>query len=171
MFKIIYNNILNIKTEYMVNASNGVGFMGGFLARYIKMHGLAEYLNFKTKGKIEKEAKKECRKNLKFPFRIFNHSKAGDIFITNSYLDNCKFICHAVTMTYPGTKSSLEVIDNLCCEIADFCRAKQITSITIPLLGCGVGRLKEEDVLNIYRKRFVNCKTEIIIVINKEEPN
>lgn len=168
--KIIYDDILNIKTEYLVNASNGIGFMGGFLSKHIKMPGLAEYLNFETKGAIEKESKIKCRKNLNIPFRIFNHLKAGNIFITNSYVKNCNYICHAISMTYPGTKSSLKTIEILCDEILNLCKLKNIKSISIPLLGCGVGGLKEEDVLSIYKEKFENYKfTEIIIVINKEE--
>jgi O-acetyl-ADP-ribose deacetylase (regulator of RNase III) len=162
---IIFDDILNVDVDVIVNASNGIGFMGGFLGKYIKFSGLAEYLHFKSKGKIEKEAKKECRKNKNFPRFPFNHLEKGDIFITNSYLPNCKKVCHAITMTYPGTKSSLRTIEILCDKILNFCEKEGIKSICIPLLGCGVGGLKEEDVLNIYIEKFNNfTKAKIIIV-------
>ena len=114
--RIIKEDITKIKVDIIVNASNGLGFMGGFICRYIKCRGLAEYINFITKGKVEKEAKQNCKINKNFP-RYFNHLKKGDIFITNSYLDNCEKIYHAITMTYPGTKSSLNTIEILCDKI------------------------------------------------------
>ena len=112
--EIIFDDILNIDVDVIVNASNGIGFMGGFLGKYFKFSGLAEYLHYKSFGKIEKEAKKECKINKNLPRFPFNHLKKGDIFITNSYLSNCDKVYHAITMTYPGTKSSLKIIDVLC---------------------------------------------------------
>ena len=163
--EIIFDDILNIDVDVIVNASNGIGFMGGFLGKYFKFSGLAEYLHYKSFGKIEKEAKKECKINKNLPRFPFNHLKKGDIFITNSYLSNCDKVYHAITMTYPGTKSSLKIIDVLCDKILELCEKENIKSIAIPLLGCGVGGLKEDDILNLYRRKFEDFKkTQIIIV-------
>lgn len=165
--EVIYDDILNVNVDVIVNAANGVGFMGGILGKYIKFNGLAEYLNYKSNGNIEKEAKKECKKNKKMPRFPFNHLKKGDIFETNSYLHNCNKIYHAITMTYPGTKSSYKIITILCDKILELVEKENIKSIAIPLLGCGVGGLKKDKILDIYNEKFQNYEKVKIIIVRR----
>ena len=64
---VIGQEIAHAETDVIVNASNGCGWMGGFLTRKTLQSGVAEHLNYYTHGNIEKEAKKNS-----LYFCIFN---------------------------------------------------------------------------------------------------
>lgn len=61
-YKIINQDITRVKADILVNESNGIGFMGGLIGKYIKTKGVAEAIHYATKGAVEKEAKRACKK-------------------------------------------------------------------------------------------------------------
>lgn len=168
---IIYGDITEQKCDVLVNASNGIGYMGGFLSRFIKFNGISESINYKTKGIIEKEAKKKCKRN-KFIPRIIYGYRPSDVFVTSGGGLNVKYIIHAVTMRYPGTYTNFKTIQKLLPKIIETSINLGAKSIAIPLLGTGVGHLKEETVLKLYKEYFSSIKDkdlEISIVKYKKK--
>lgn len=167
--EIIYGDIcdLNIVIDAIVNASNGMGYMGGLLCRHVKLNGLAENINYLTKGTVEREAKKKCKLKSYLP-RIIACKPAGDIFYTSAGNLKAKHIIHAITMKYPGTKSKLETIKELLPKIVNTAHILNCKTIAIPLLGAGMGGLKENEVLEIYKEYFKDIHDlNIIVVIYK----
>lgn len=75
MYSIVKMDITEAKADIIVNASNGIGYMGGTVGRFFKLKGVAQSINFKTNGVVEKEAKKVCRNSKYLP---------GDIFVTGA---------------------------------------------------------------------------------------
>ena len=147
---VVYEDICNSECDIIVNASNGIGFMGGFLGRYIKFPGVAENINYATRGRVENEAMIKCLKHYLIGYM------PGSIYVTKGYNLKCKYVFHAVTMWFPGTFSSMHTVKKLLPEIIDKARDMQLTSIAIPLLGTGVGSLKPEKVMELYRDFFDN---------------
>ena len=144
----VYDDICKSECDIIVNAANGIGFMGGFLGRYIKFSGVSENINYATKGKVENEAIITCIKHFIIGYM------PGNIYVTNGYNLNCKYIMHAVTMWLPGTFSSLKIIKKLLPKIIYKTKELKLHSIAIPLLGTGVGRVKPDKVLELYREFF-----------------
>lgn len=134
-------DICNAEVDIIVNASNGIGYMGGFIGKYIRLNGVAESIHYLSKGTVEKEAKRICR-STKY--------KQGDIFTTSSGKLKAKHIIHAVTVNYPGEKSDIEVIRILVPKIISKAHELKAKSIALPLLGTGVGKVSKYEVLKIY---------------------
>ena len=145
---VVYDDICKSECDVIVNAANGIGFMGGFLGRYIKFSGVSENINFATRGMVENEAMLKCLKHYLFGYM------PGSIYITKGYNLKCKCVFHAVTMWFPGTFSTLQTVKRLLPKIIDKAREMQLTSIAIPLLGTGVGRLKPEKIMKLYCRFF-----------------
>lgn len=165
--EIIYGDICNLKVDAIVNASNGMGYMGGLLCRHVKLNGLAENINYITKGTVEKEARQKCKLKSYLP-RIIVCKSAGEVFHTSSGSLKSKHIIHAITMKYPGTRSKLETIRKLLPEIINEAYTLNCKTIAIPLLGTGMGGLKENEVLEIYEEYFKEIyDLNIIVVIYK----
>ncbi|WPS85620.1 macro domain-containing protein (plasmid) [Brevibacillus halotolerans] len=153
MIKITYGDITNAKADIIVNAANGIGFMGGMIGRFIKLPGVAESIHFVTKGNVEKEAKIAAKKAKWIP-RILCGHRAGEVYVTRGDCLSAKWIIHAVTMRYPGMKTCLSIVDSLLNKIIQEAKLLSATSIAIPLLGSGVGGIKEEEVLSLFNKRL-----------------
>ena len=170
-FKIITGDIIRLsQIDAIVNPSNGVGFMGGIIGKFIKLSGIAESIQYKTKGTVEAESKKACKKN-KFVPRIFCGLNKGDIFITSAGNLPYKYIIHAVTVKYPGFSSDYNTIEKLLPKIIDKCKQFNVKSVAIPLLGTGVGGLSEEIILKMMTDFFQNNNFDlnIFIVIYKNK--
>ncbi len=132
--------IENCEADVIVNASNGVGYMGGFLGKYIKFPGGAEALHFATKGSIEREAKQVLAQ------RKMN---AGGVFITSAGGLKANYIFHAITMNKPGQTSSLQTIETCLKNIVNLARTFNC-KISLPSLGTGTGRLNKQMVAKLY---------------------
>ena len=122
--------------------------MGGFLAKRKLCPGVAEHLSYYTHGSIEKEAKKKARRFRHVSAILFGAS-TGTIFVTSNHNLKCKEVIHAVTMRYPSTSSSYKKVQSCLKEIFRYCQEHGYQSISIPLLGCGTGKLKEKNVLTL----------------------
>ncbi|MCO5386982.1 MAG: macro domain-containing protein [Desulfosporosinus sp.] len=163
---IIKGDITEIEADIIVNASNGIGYMGGFLGRYIKLKGVAEAIHYKTSGKIEIEAKKVCRTS-QIAGKKRRGIKAGDIFVTGAANLNAKYIIHAVTMWFPGTKSNIKVVEALLPKICEKSRELGVKTIALPLLGTGTGKVNQKDVLDLYMRYFSSIEDlDIKIIVN-----
>ncbi|MCM3032876.1 macro domain-containing protein [Niallia sp. MER 6] len=156
MITFIDGNIANVKADVIVNASNGIGYMGGLIGRFIKLKGVAESIHY-VDHSIEKEAKRICRKNL---------IKPGDVFVTNSGQLPCNYIFHAVTMFLPGTWSSIKSIETCILNIIKLGEEYKVETIAIPYLGCGTGSLKKEQLNNLYEFYFKKHDSITFMIID-----
>lgn len=149
-------NIIENKAELLINASNGKGWMGGLLGRCIPMKGVAESIHFHDHS-IEKEAKNIC-KSLKI--------NVGDVFLTSSgSLQFNKGILHAVTMNKPNQKSTLYGVEKCLINISCYCIDNNISSVSIPLLGTGTGKLDKIDVIDLYAKHLTYHPTRFDVIL------
>ena len=160
--EIINDDICNADCDIIVNAANGIGFMGGVLGWFIKFSGVSENLNYNTKGKVEREACIKCLKHYLIGYM------PGNIYVTKGYNLKCKYIFHAVTMWLPGTFSTKRTINKLLPKILDKAKEYGALSIAIPLLGTGVGRLNPKDVMEIYHSIFDKADVAVKIYVIKE---
>ncbi|MBD5143034.1 MAG: phosphatase [Ruminococcus sp.] len=145
---VIGQEIAHAETDVIVNASNGCGWMGGFLTRKTLQSGVAEHLNYYTHGNIEKEAKIKARK-IRYISAFLIGTSPGNIFMTSNHELKCKEVIHAVTMRYPGTFSSYRHVESCLKNIFHYCEEQGHKSISIPLLGCGTGRLHAKKVIDL----------------------
>ncbi|MBR5180253.1 MAG: macro domain-containing protein [Lachnospiraceae bacterium] len=135
---VIKGDIALAEVDIIVNAANGCGWMGGKRCQSELHKGVAEHINYYTKGTVEQEARKAARKVPYISSWIFGH-KAGDFFVTGSGGLKCKKIVHAVTMRYPASHSKTETVTEVLRKIFEFCSEEGYKSIALPALGCGNG--------------------------------
>ncbi len=155
MIEHVEGNIINIKSDILINASNGKGWMGGIIGRYFLLKGVAETIHFHDHT-IEKQAKRICK--------TFNLT-LGDVFLTKSgSLGFDKGVIHAITMMKPGQESNLNTIERCLDNITNYCLENGISSATIPLLGTGTGGLDKKDVFGLFEKRLVKHPTIFKVV-------
>lgn len=163
--KTVSIDICKVKADVIVNAANGIGFMGGILGRYIPLRGVAESINFATKGKVEKEAKKAAKKHRWLP-RILCGHHAGEVYVTGAGGLPSSWIIHAVTMRYPGMRSDIHIIEILLGKIIEKARKLNAKTLAIPLLGSGTGGIHPKEVFNLYEDLLSRVEDiEIIVVL------
>ena len=163
----VFDEIALADFDVIVNAANGCGWMGGNRCCTEIHNGVAEHINYFTKGTVEKEALKTARKYSHIPSWICGY-KGGDFFTTSSYGLKCKKIIHAVTMRYPGSRSKIKYIKSLIPKIFDYCSNHDYKSIAIPCLGCGTGGLSSDLVTDII-KNEARRYSEITTFIYQKE--
>ena len=161
---VINENIALADTDAVVNAANGQGYMGG--KRCInEMHcGVAENIQYFSRGKIEILAKAECQER-----GGFLGFRPGTVFCTEAPFLNTRHIIHAVTMRFPGSKAHMQTIEMLVPEILRVTGFLSIDSVAVPMLGCGTGRLPQSEVLKIFEKYFKNSQKQFLIYIKDKE--
>ena len=164
-YKIVKGDITDFEVDVIINASNGIGYMGGFIGKYKKLNGVAESIHYKTKGIVEKEAKTACNYKCFLIWRVSGGIRAREIFVTSAGGLRAKYIIHAVTMAYPGMITNIEVIKELLPKICEKVRELKAKTIAIPLLGTGTGRVTKEDVLKLYNEFFANVHDIDITII------
>lgn len=159
--KVIYGDISNQHVDVIVNAANGIGYMGGFIGKHIKLKGVAESLHYATKGEMEKEVKNMLRVLQPNP---------GDVYLTTSCRLPAMFVFHAVTMPKPRRRTTLQIVEKCLYSIIEKARELQIKSIAIPLLGAGTGRVPASQVRQLYEEVLGNITDfQIYIVEYKRE--
>lgn len=156
MIYYYFGDISKAKADIIVNASNGIGFCGGKASVNKLQSGIAESLNFATKGDFEKECKKTIRTNKgKIKGRILGYGK-GEYFITDNCGLSCKKIFNAVTMRYPASKSNVATASTLLVKIFAYLSNNNYRTVALPLLCCGTGGANtnrvHELILNISKK-------------------
>lgn len=163
-YSIIKGNITEIKADIIINASNGIGFMGGILGRFVKLEGVAEAIHYATKGVVENEAKMTAKKRKYIPRHLCGY-KSGEVFVTGAGNLDATYIIHAVTMPFPGMITNIDVIKVLLPKIISKAYELNAKSLVIPLLGTGTGRVPKDKVLKLYEDFFSNV-TDIEIIIS-----
>ncbi len=157
---LIDKDIAKANADVIVNAANGCGYMCGSQVAKAKKRedvpmGISESLNFYTKGNLEKEIVrkiKESRRICKNLSPWLRPLRPGSYIITDSCGLNCKKVFHAVTMYYPGTRSKLRYVQELIPEIFRYCKQNGYTSVALPLLGCGTGKLDKGTVMQMIKE-------------------
>lgn len=166
MFVIKVNEDITLSNaDAIVNASNGVGYMGGKAGIANRKRGVAEGLHYESKGAIEPLAKAKCKTK-----GVFGYAP-GNIFITNAPNLHTKNIIHAVTMRFPGSKAKIKTIKKLTQKILEISEELNYKSVAVPLLGTGTGGLDPFDVIKIYFEFFKDStiKFEIYHLTNTLE--
>lgn len=162
-YSIVKIDITEIKADIIVNASNGIGYMGGIIGKFIKCKGVAETIHYKTKGTVEKEAKKAAKTSKYLPRFLCGH-RQGEVFITGAGNLHAAHIIHAVTMRFPGMTTNMDVIKVLLPQIVSEAYKLKAKSLAIPLLGTGTGKIEKDKVLKLYKDFFGNIEDMEIII-------
>ena len=125
--------------DVIVNAANSIGVMGAGVAGAIaRSAGLSDSPNGVNIRKIVKEVVDNSG-----PFDV------GDVYISDSGLMKrlgVKKIYHAVTMKFPGGRTSLGTIGPLLRNVLETAISNGGKSIAFGGLGCGIGGLSKEEV-------------------------
>jgi O-acetyl-ADP-ribose deacetylase (regulator of RNase III) len=138
MIKSVKGNILEAKTEAVVNTVNCVGIMGKGIALQFKQAYPGNYAAYK----------KNCDQGQMRIGRVYVYSTGSMV--------NPKFIINFPTKRHWKAKST---IDDIKLGLGDLIRKiveLDITSIAVPPLGCGNGGLDWEVVKPIIEKAFAN---------------
>ena len=164
MIKYIYNeNIALADTDAVVNSANGQGYLGGKRCIDGLHRGVSENIQYFSCGKVEVLAKTERKER-----GGFLGFSPGTVFCTDAPLLLTRHIIHAVTMRFPGSKARIKTIEKLVPEILKTAEILKINSVSVPMLGCGTGRLSQQDVLKIFHKYFTNSEKQFYIYLTKQ---
>jgi O-acetyl-ADP-ribose deacetylase (regulator of RNase III) len=148
--KYLEGNLLDAKTEALVNTVNTVGVMGKGIA-----------LQFKTEFPYNFEVYKAACKNKELePGKL--------LVVKESTKEGDKIIINFPTKTDWFRKSKYEYIEQGLKELAKVIQKDRIKSIAIPPLGCGNGGLKWDKVKPLIEKHLGGIDDIDIIVY---EPN
>lgn len=162
MITLVYDKDIAISTaNAIVNASNGMGYMGGKWAIKERRRGVAESIQYISNGAVEKLAKAECRKH-----SIFGYPP-GSIFVTSAPNMQADFIIHAVTMRTPGSKAKIKTIKKVVPYIVEISEQMQFRTVAVPMLGTGTGGLSPIDVYDIFAEYFTKSIVEFFIYKNR----
>lgn len=145
--------------DAIVNAANGIGYMGGQNGIHVRGKGVAESIHYISRGEVEKLSRAACKTK-----GLLGYSP-GSVFMTEAPNLNCKYVIHAVTMRFPGSKSKIKFIKKLLPKIIAIAEQNNIQTVAIPLLGTGTGRLSKKDVGTIYREFLIDSKIKFIVNI------
>lgn len=146
----IKGNLLEAKTQALVNTVNTVGVMGKGIALQFKE-------NFPTNYKVYALA---CKNKELIPGKL--------LVVNEATLEGDKLIINFPTKTEWFLKSKYEYIEEGLQELARVIEKYNIESIAIPPLGCGNGGLKWEKVKPMIEK-YLGHLTNIDIQVY--EPN
>ena len=131
--KITKTDIFLNNSQVIVNPVNCIGIMGAGLAK-----------QFKVKYPDNELAYKEhC---------YYGYMKPGEIFAFN--VDKNLTILNAATKNHWKNPSRVEWIQKCLENIARYCIFEFVESISIPLIGCGLGGIKFEEVKSDFEKFY-----------------
>lgn len=135
MLEYTKGNLLDAPTEALVNTVNEVGVMGKGVALMFKER-------FPTASKRYIAASKE------------GQVRVGKVFVTESEELFPKWIIHFPTKKHWRNPSKLDWIRDGLRDLVRVVRERGITSIAIPPLGCGNGKLDWADVRPLIEEAF-----------------
>lgn len=145
--RIVNGDITDMPCQVMVNAANGIGYMGGRRCTNRLCKGVAEHMQYVTQGAIENEARMKVKeKGLLRPIIGLN---PGDYYITDSCGLPCKYVFHAVTMRFPGSRSKAIWIKKCLINLKNFCVENELFDIALPYIGCGNGNVNKTIVRDL----------------------
>jgi len=141
-----HGNILNDDAEALVNPVNCVGVMGKGLAFQFKQAYPDNYKAYEA----------ACKRSEVQPGQLFVYRNEG--------LSKPYYIINFPTKSDWRGKSHIEYIESGLEELVKVVRQKQIMSIAIPPLGCGLGGLDWTEVKNLIESTRKSLKSVNIII-------
>jgi O-acetyl-ADP-ribose deacetylase (regulator of RNase III) len=139
-------NLLDADVEALVNTVNTVGVMGKGVALQFKIAYPAMF----------KEYQKACK---------LGQVKIGNMFVyQNSTISNPKFIINFPTKVHWKQDSDLNYVSKGLKDLIIEIKSRNIKSIALPPLGCGMGGLNWIEVLPLIRQAFKNIPDVKILV-------
>ena len=160
MMTIIYNEDIALSNaNAIVNASNGLGYMGGHRCIDTRQSGVAESIQYISRGAVERLSMSVCKKH-------FFGLPPGSVFVTEAPNMNTDYIIHAVTMRTPGSNAKIKTIKALVPTIIEISEQMKLKQVAVPLLGTGTGGLPYKDVYNIFEDLLPDSFVEFILYTN-----
>lgn len=135
MINLKIGNILSERTDVLVNTVNCVGVMGRGVALEFKNHFPKNYTDYKT----------ACNNKQVKPGKIFVHA-TGEL---------CpRFIFNFPTKRHWRGKSKIEDIEAGMASLVYELKDRNVSSIALTALGCGLGGLDWNEVLSTIKRHF-----------------
>ena len=142
------DDIFRSSAQVLVNTVNCKGVMGKGIA-----------LEFKRRfPDCHRQYDKTCREGKLKP--------GGLVYVERNNLFGDKDIVHFATKDHWRGKSRIEWIDMGLANLVRELQNRHISSVAIPTLGCGLGRLKWEDVKPLIEKYFADSGIEVEIYLS-----
>lgn len=149
MFKFRTGNILDDKSEAVINTVNCVGIMGKGLAKEVKQRYYDQYIQYH-------QACKDGSIDI------------GKLFITETNLNAPRYLIHFPTKTHWRYFSKYEYINAGLIDLVRQIELLNIRSIAIPPLGCGNGGLEWYLVLEMIVEAFNNLNHVKVTIYHPE---
>lgn len=151
MIRFESGSVFDYGTQAIVNTVNTVGVMGKGLALEFKKRHHYNYLQYKN----------AC---------VLNQVKVGEMFITEEHDLFCdNYIINFPTKKHWRNPSEYEWIEFGLFDLRRQIIVKEISSITIPLLGCSNGGLDSKIIIEMIEKSLHGLdNVDIIIALNNE---
>lgn len=151
MIKITHGNILKADVEAIVNTVNCVGVMGKGLALQFKKAYPDNFVAYR----------KACDAGA---------VKPGSMFIIEiSALTHPKYIINFPTKRHWKEKSRIEDIEAGLKSLVEDVKKRNISSIAVPPLGCGLGGLKWDIVRMMIEKAFSELSAIHVLLFEPRE--
>ncbi len=155
--KLVIGDITEIDVEAIVNPANTLMIMGGGVAKAIKIKGGTE---------IEREAKSKA------PVPI------GKAISTSAGKLKAKYVIHAPTVPYPGSRSSVRNVEKAVIAALSEAERLGVKEIAFPSMGTGVGGLKYSEAaksmfkaIKDYSKKLRSVRRILIVIRSREAYN
>lgn len=139
MIKETKGNLLEAKTEAIINTVNTVGVMGKGIALQFRQAFSKDYFNDYQRACKNKEL------------------QIGKVQVYNrNSLENPRFIINFPTKKHWKGKSKIEDIESGLKDLVKVIKEQKLTSIAMPPLGCGNGGLNWAEVRPLIEKAFAD---------------
>lgn len=130
---VVEGDLFESECQTLTNAINIVGVMGGGIAKAFADRHPIMLADYKKRC-----AAKEVVMGKPYLFNDYVLDEAGETVEKN--------VLNFPTMIYPGSNGDLPMIDKGLGYLAKHCEEWGITSLALPALGCGIGRLSFSQV-------------------------
>jgi O-acetyl-ADP-ribose deacetylase len=152
MIRAIVGDLTKVEgVEYICNAANGIGPMGGGVAAAIRRAG----------GRvIEEEAIRICQAQDPQP---------GDLYVTGAGTLPFHGVIHLVTMKQPAGQTSYAIVRQCLERLITYCREHGIKHVALPALGTGVGGLDKGKVAKLFREMLEPVMDVEFVVVDIDE--
>jgi len=137
MIEFIQGNLLTSNAEAIVNTVNCVGVMGRGIALQFKKQFPDNFAYYEA----------ACKRNEVVPGKML-------VYETNGLI-NPRFIINFPTKRHWRSSSSIEDIKAGLADLVNVIKERDISSISIPPLGCGLGRLRWDEVKPLMETTFI----------------
>lgn len=146
MLKFVTGNILDAKVDALVNTVNCVGIMGRGIALQFKKRYPQNF----------REYERECKAGKMEPGKVFT--------VTVSQTVSPRFVINFPTKRHWRGKSQLTDIQTGLADLVREIGAKEVRSVAIPPLGCGLGGLDWNEVKPLIVKALASLQDVEILV-------